>query len=282
MKKKLSVGLLSLIVAFNTYLFIGHADGGIRVTLNGETLTFDVPPQLIDNRTMVPLRKIFEAMGAVVDWNNDSQTVTATKGDESVIATINSKNVYINGETKTLDVPPMVIDDRTLVPVRFVAEAFGANVDWNETTQTVVINTAWESDINSLTFLSDPSGYFETNSVNGIEVAWGAKNTSGKVINYYTINYTFINPVGDPAYDEITGKCVKSSNLVGPIQPGAPIVNAAIIGYVPACHSIRIDSVELQYADGSKEIVRCDQIIYELDENDYASKLPILEKILGE
>lgn len=143
MKKKISLVLLSLAMAFNTCSLVGYADGGISVTLNGEALTFDVQPQLIDDRTMVPLRKIFEAMGAVVDWNDDTQTVTATKGNEKVVATINSKNVYINGETKTLDVPPMVIDDRTLVPVRFVAEAFGANVDWNESTQTVIIGTKW-------------------------------------------------------------------------------------------------------------------------------------------
>ncbi|MDO5399103.1 MAG: copper amine oxidase N-terminal domain-containing protein [bacterium] len=144
MKKKLSVALLSLAMFFNTYGLIGYAEDDISVTLNGETLAFDVPPQLIDNRTMVPLRKIFEAMGAEVDWNNDTQTVTATKGDERVIATINSKNVYVSGETKELDVPPMIIDDRTLVPVRFVAEAFGANVNWDEATKTVFINTEWD------------------------------------------------------------------------------------------------------------------------------------------
>ena len=143
MKKKLSIVLLSLAMAFNTCSLVGYADNGISVTLNGEALTFDVQPQLIDNRTMVPLRKIFEAMGAIVDGNNNTQTVTATKGNEKVIATINNKDVYINGETKTLDVPPMVIDDRTLIPVRFVAEAFGANVDWNEATQTVIIRTKW-------------------------------------------------------------------------------------------------------------------------------------------
>ena len=143
MKKKISMVLLSLVMVFNTCAIVGYADGDISVTLNGEVLTFDVPPQLIDNRTMVPLRKIFEAMGAIVDWNNDTRTVTATKGDERVIATIDSKNVYISGETKTLDVPPMVVNDRTLVPVRFVAEAFGANVNWDEGTRTVVIGTKW-------------------------------------------------------------------------------------------------------------------------------------------
>lgn len=282
MKKKLSIVLLSLAMVFNTCSLVGYADGGISVTLNGEALTFDVQPQLIDNRTMVPLRKIFEAMGAVVDWNDDTQTVTATKGNEKVVATINSKNVYINGETKTLDVPPMVIDDRTLVPVRFVAEAFGANVDWDEATRTVVIGTADSTISKSLTFVSDPSGYFEVNYADGIEVAWGAKNTSGKTINYYTINYTFINPVGDLAYDEITKLAVKNDKIVGPIHPGETISDSGIIGYVPACHSIRIDSIDLEYADGSTEHINCGQIINEIDESDYATKIQILEKILGQ
>ena len=144
MKKRIYTILLSVIVMVNTFTFVGYADSGISVTLNGEKLSFDVPPQLIDNRTMVPLRIIFEAMGADVDWNNDTQTVTATKGDERVIATINSKNVYISGETKELDVPPLVIDGRTLVPIRFVAEAFGANVNWDEGTRTVIINIKWD------------------------------------------------------------------------------------------------------------------------------------------
>ena len=183
MKKKLSVGLLSLIVAFNTYLFIGHADGGIRVTLNGETLTFDVPPQLIDNRTMVPLRKIFEAMGAVVDWNNDSQTVTATKGNERVIATINSKNVYISGDTKTLDVPPMVVDGRTLVPVRFVAESFGANVTWDEGTRTVIINTAWDGTGDVPCYSTDPD-VPDFGKIVGVNVNYSNVDDKGSLYDY--------------------------------------------------------------------------------------------------
>lgn len=281
MKKKLLIALISLGMVFNTCAFTSYADDGITVTLNGDKIEFDVQPQLIDNRTMVPLRKIFEAMGAVVDWDDNTQTVTATKDSERVIATINNKNVYISGETKILDVPPMVVNDRTLVPVRFVAESFGANVDWVDNTQTVVIRTADSTISKSLTFVSDPSGYFEVNYVNGIEVAWGAKNTSGKTINYYTINYTFMNPVGDLAYDEITKLAVKNDKIVGPIHPGETISDSGIIGYVPACHSIRIDSIDLEYADGSTEHVNCGQIINEISENDYETKMKILDKILG-
>lgn len=281
MKKKILIALMSLGIVFNTCTFTGYADVGITVTLNGDKIEFDVQPQLIDDRTMVPLRKIFEAMGAVVDWDNDTQTVTATKDDKVVTAKINDRNLYINGVAKTLDVPPMIIDGRTLVPARFVAESFGANVDWVDNTQTVVIRTADSTISKSLTFVSDPSGYFEVNYVNGIEVAWGAKNTSGKTINYYTINYTFMNPVGDLAYDEITKLAVKNDKIVGPIHPGETISDSGIIGYVPACHSIRIDSIDLEYADGSTEHVNCGQIINEISENDYETKMKILDKILG-
>lgn len=143
MKKKLSIVLLSLVMAFNTCGIVGYANDGITVTLNGDKIDFDVQPQLINDRTMVPLRKIFEAMGAYVDWYGDTQTVVATKDDKVVTAKIDDTKLYINGEVKTLDVPPMIVDGRTLVPARFVAESFGANVDWNGATQTVVIMTKW-------------------------------------------------------------------------------------------------------------------------------------------
>lgn len=143
MKKKLSIVLLSLVMAFNTCGIVGYADDGITVTLNGDKIDFDVQPQLINDRTMVPLRKIFEAMGAYVDWYGDTQTVVATKDDKVVTAKIDDTKLYINDEVKTLDVPPMIIDGRTLVPARFVAESFGANVDWDGATQTVVIMTKW-------------------------------------------------------------------------------------------------------------------------------------------
>lgn len=144
MKKNIMILLSVLTLLFNVCASAAYADDGISVTLNGQKLQFDVPPQMIDNRTMVPLRKIFEAMGATVVWNNDTQTVTARKNSEYVIATVNKKDVNINGVKKTLDVPPMIVDSRTLVPVRFVAEAFGADVFWDGAAKNVVITTKWD------------------------------------------------------------------------------------------------------------------------------------------
>jgi len=111
----------------------------ISVTLNGNPIEFDVPPQMIDNRTMVPLRAIFEALGADIDWNGDTQTVTATRGATVVVMQVGNYVITVDGNSLTLDVPPLIIDNRTLVPARAVAESFGVNVEWNSYTQTVVL-----------------------------------------------------------------------------------------------------------------------------------------------
>ena len=116
-----------------------NANSGITVTLNGKALQFDVQPQLINSRTMVPLRAIFEALGATVNWNGDTQTVTSSKGNTSISLTINSSTMYVNGSPITLDSPACIVDGRTLVPVRAISEAYGVNVEWQQATQTVVL-----------------------------------------------------------------------------------------------------------------------------------------------
>ena len=113
----------------------------IKVMLNGKLLNFDVPPQIINGRTLVPLRVIFEALGASVDWNDSTQTVTAARGSTTVSLRIGSNVLTKNSASITLDVPAQLIDSRTMVPARAVAEAFGADVDWVDATQTVIITT---------------------------------------------------------------------------------------------------------------------------------------------
>jgi len=112
---------------------------GISVVLNGNALSFDVPPQLINDRTMVPLRAIFEAMGASVEWDNNTQTVTATKDGIVVVLTSGSTLPTINGSIITIDQSAIIIEGRTLAPLRFVAEAFGGKVDWDGSTKTAYI-----------------------------------------------------------------------------------------------------------------------------------------------
>ena len=113
----------------------------ITVTVNGKKISFDQAPTLENGRTLVPLRAIFEALGAEVLWNDDTQTVTATKGSTEISLQIGSTQMNVNGAIKTLDVPAKLINSRTLVPVRAISEAFGCKVDWDQDTQTVLITS---------------------------------------------------------------------------------------------------------------------------------------------
>ncbi len=124
------------------------ANDDIKVKIDGNQIVFDVQPQLINDRTMVPLRAIFEVLGATVDWNNDTETVTSTKDNTTISLTINKPTMYVNGVAVTLDSPACLVNDRTLVPVRAISEAFKCGVDWEETTSTVYITTKPELCIN--------------------------------------------------------------------------------------------------------------------------------------
>lgn len=129
----------------------------VTVVLDGKEIEFDVEPRIIDGRTMVPLRKIFEEIGAKVKWDGDTQTVTARKNTKTVTLAVDSADLTIdNGktdsdgnpvtETVTLDVPASVVSGRTLVPARAVSESFGLDVDWDSDSRKVIITSRKEKD----------------------------------------------------------------------------------------------------------------------------------------
>lgn len=106
--------------------------GNLHMTVNGKAFTNDVAPVIMNDRTLVPIRVVTETLGGSADWNGKAQVVT----------------LNINGKTITMKigvvlekygVAPLIIDNRTYVPIRFVAEELGATVDWNADTQEIVI-----------------------------------------------------------------------------------------------------------------------------------------------
>jgi hypothetical protein len=113
----------------------------VTVELNGQELTFDQPAIIVNERVLVPVRVLFEAIGADVEWNQLTQTVTATKGETVVIIQINNPIIIVNGVNVEVDVMPQIINNRTLIPVRAAAEAFGADVEWVNRRNIVRIST---------------------------------------------------------------------------------------------------------------------------------------------
>lgn len=125
---------------------ITHAADCITVIINGETVDFDVPPQIINGRTMVPVRKAFEALGAKVDWSEEMSLAVATYKTEIIAIPIGENSLTVTSvltnETRTveLDVPAQIVGGRTLVPLRAISEALGKEVKWNGETSTAYIN----------------------------------------------------------------------------------------------------------------------------------------------
>ena len=116
------------------------SQSGISVILNGDTLSFTQPPVIENGTTLVPMRTIFEALGAEVNWDNNTKTVTAVKDSTTINLTINAVNAYVNEKTISLSVPAKIINGNTMVPLRFVGESLGATVKWDGETKTITIN----------------------------------------------------------------------------------------------------------------------------------------------
>ncbi len=139
--KKVFCLIFVLVLVFNLFYFATAADA-IPVYVDGQCVSFDVEPRIIDGRTMVPIRAIFEALGASVEWDNNTRTATATKEGFKVSLAMNSYLIKIgDSDCIEMDVTPMNIDGRLLVPARFAAEAFSCEVDWINDTRTVVIES---------------------------------------------------------------------------------------------------------------------------------------------
>ncbi|MFZ5826615.1 MAG: stalk domain-containing protein [Bacillota bacterium] len=108
-------------------------------TVNGRTVTLDAPAMIVENRTLVPLRFVSEALGAEVGWNGETRQITVKLESTTVELWLDQTRARVNGEERTLDVPPLIVNGRSLVPIRFVAEALQAKVEWEPESRTVII-----------------------------------------------------------------------------------------------------------------------------------------------
>lgn len=116
----------------------------IPVYLNGEQITFDsndAQPQIFSSRTYVPIRKTAESLGLTIDWNSKTETLTFTREGITIAHTMRSDIVYVNGSPKKFDTKSINKNNRTLMPVRMLAESIGADVQWDDAKRCVIITT---------------------------------------------------------------------------------------------------------------------------------------------
>ncbi len=113
----------------------------VTIHVDGEYLPTDVDPVIDNGRTLVPLRAAGEAVGAEVSWDQPTQTATVSKDGLTVSFRLGSITYFVNGESRLTDVPPQMKNNRTMLPIRVLAEAIGANVTWNQKMLDVAITT---------------------------------------------------------------------------------------------------------------------------------------------
>ena len=136
MKKFLATSLLSVALAG-----VSLSQPGVSVTIDNQPLNLDQPAMMQDGRVLVPLRGIFEGLGADVVYLPAERSIKATRGQTQVELHLGSRNAMVNGQTTYLDVPASSFGGRTMVPLRFVSEALGADVDWQSASRTVAITS---------------------------------------------------------------------------------------------------------------------------------------------
>lgn len=135
-------------VAETSYLSnIGNRSGNvIKIFVNDLPLECDQPPVIVNNRTLVPLRAIFESLGANVEWDNESRSITAFKDETNIYLKIDDTTLLKNGESISIDVPAQIIHDRTMVPIRAISESLDSEVYWDNSSRSVHVFTEDFSD----------------------------------------------------------------------------------------------------------------------------------------
>lgn len=154
-----------LIVVILSMMLLATSASAIELYVDTTKVETDTDPVIVDGRTLVPLRAIFETLGLTVEWDNDTRTAIGTKDSTTIQVQIDNSTAYVNGVPCTLDVPAQIVNNRTMVPARFIAESLGCKVSWYNETQTVGVMDK----LRDLTIYATPTGkkYHYDGSCNG-------------------------------------------------------------------------------------------------------------------
>lgn len=140
--KRFSLILMALLLSCTTLSGFAYDGETVRVYVNGNEIVSDVPAVLVNDSTMLPFRAVFEALGVSnneIEWNGDQEYIIVRHDRKMIFLTIGNELGIVNDTPVPLRTAPYLSNDRTMVPARFVAEALGCSVAWDDITRTVNI-----------------------------------------------------------------------------------------------------------------------------------------------
>lgn len=146
--------LLGLLCLGLSWPSVGAAQAPVAVEVEGVPLDMEVPPVIVEGRTLVAVRFIGEAVGGQVEWDPERRAVTVSTGKDTVILTIGRREALVNDEPVAMEVPALLVANRTMVPLRFIAEALDCTVEWDDATRTANI-LRWPSAVTGMTYETD-------------------------------------------------------------------------------------------------------------------------------
>ncbi len=235
-----------------------------NLKLDGEPIVTDEPPVIINDRTLVPARAVFEKMGAVVDWDSSAQKVTVSLENTVMKLKINDTNVDVNGKSVTLDVPARIINGRTMLPLRFVGEQLNMKVGWFPDKLLITLdhmdNAIQTQSNSSLNSIEDIISFIKGNATDDISVDLDDKKNGTKEYNIFRlsspdriivdiqdtnapstqqkldISGTYVESVRYAQYDETNSRVVL--DLTGKSEYQAKLVDKQLVLYVSAPEEI--------------------------------------------
>ncbi len=184
------------------------------MTVNGVEKEIDpgmgTSPVILNDRTLLPIRAVIEEIGGTVDWNGAAQEVTLKYGQDEIRLTIDSTTAHLNNEVQTLDTAPTIINDRTMLPIRFIAESFDFDVDWDGTTQTVTITKEAETTIEPTTV---PTVEQTTEPVQSPEATTAPTSQAALSVKFGNDGEQFVMAIEDNATTQFLMQYLETENL---------------------------------------------------------------------
>ncbi len=265
MKLKTFIVTLAMTAAMSAACFAQD----ISVSINGNIVSFpNQQPVIVEGRTLIPLRGVFDNMGYSIDWNGETKTVTLTKGSDTITVNIGESCYYLNGTQHAIDVPAQIINSSTMLPLRAIGEASGCEVLWDGETKIATI-------VDSSSVSTEPiqgTVYSTTQAERDFVTALSSTNAefNTKAVEFITL-FQKINAGGIPDADTLAEVRTKAAEM-----NAASSKAAQAIGALSAPEKYQnVKDVSVKYMNSLAELTQLivDGIDGNISAEEYASKL---------